>query len=395
MSGKGEIQHCDICWGKSTRKGLTFRQCTVCKVGIHDECYGVETDPGEHFRCLACEAVGTTVKARHGAQKQVVEIKERPTKCVLCTVDHGMEWVHAMHPIYDRHTDVQGPCGRPLLLPDGRTTAWAHTLCCQTISSSLGTVYGCGQDGCYHDQQDDDQKVYQDEVSVNSQANTETAWDGVRHFVHMLGAEQEGIWAKAAKEQRELKCYLCGDTGSPFALPVQCCANDSKEFNAFRHLHRNLGDSTCFEAAHVGCLAWGHDETPTFRRVYFFPGGRQDVPNSVACAYCDTHGMDLVNASVGGSTTIRYPNGWVKSKSKCPPAQSSLPPPEIDTSLARKVERRGRQRFTEAKRPEAISDARGRLGLRDPYRDRLVSRKRPRVEEPDLGSDYSDEAEFE
>jgi hypothetical protein len=202
---------------------MLLQKCKTCKVEVHNECYGISGDEvskrNPHFECWACKAVGTTVKVRERdpKTKERIEYKvtERPTECILCSVDDGKDWMHAMHPIYDDY----GLPGRQLVAPatneKPKRLAWGHTLCCFTICthpSTSGCVFGCTQDGAYSG--DDEDVSNYDDSSINSDLDEDLddpSDESIHHFVYVLPKNNvQSAWTKCIKAQQELKCSLCG-----------------------------------------------------------------------------------------------------------------------------------------------------------------------------------------
>jgi hypothetical protein len=200
---------------------MTFQICRDCGVGVHNECYGIcgtaevmRAQP--QWRCLACRAVGTCVTMRDDdpdgftdaaasikrAILLTVAITDRPTECCLCSVDNGKEWMHAMHPMYDR----AGRTARPLQLSPTRNypkkrPAWAHTLCCYSLFThpeTSGCVYACFSDGSfqgnggnqYADGDDDDDgenNEEKDDFPIHSSLLSKDPEDeSVHHFSYSL-----------------------------------------------------------------------------------------------------------------------------------------------------------------------------------------------------------------
>lgn len=222
---------CDVCWGSNGKRGMTLQTCRTCGVSVHNECYGIEgnevSKKNPNFQCWACLAVGMTIKARERdpiSQEHIeYPITSRPTECILCGVDDGSEWMHAMHPIYDYH----GVKGRQIVLPatDRKPTrlAWAHTLCCFTINvapKTAGCVYGCTQSGDYGGD-DDDNDINDDDNDSDNSINTYLDMDledpsdvSIHHFVYVLPDRKTGQgdqWTKSIEKQQALKCQLCGN----------------------------------------------------------------------------------------------------------------------------------------------------------------------------------------
>jgi len=418
QQAKPERQFCDICWARPRKHGLSFsfQRCKTCGVGVHKECYGNahSTTPSADFECLACQAVGKTVRVRKRDkttnQRLSFKISERPTECCLCSVDDGDAWYHAMHPIFDDY----GPKGRQLLLPPSRDKpyprlAWAHTLCCLAISShshTAGCVFGCTSNGEYDGEEDSG--ANSDTSSVNSDLH-ESEDESITHFVYCLkrsAHEPDNPWTKKIWEQQhELKCQICGEDDSvpsSFRIPLQCSANDESEHSEFKGKHKGLTCDTCYVPMHVGCAIWGRNDVgqlPTCRRIYFFPGQALDADaestqnlserekhfatHPVTNIFCEAHAEDLVSGGIKAATQLRYPKRLLAQKAAPTPSNGTASATVGDLSLAHEVEKRGQARFLKAPRPyHGGGDVRSRLGVRDP-----ADRKRPSVvaDDPSLG----------
>ena len=419
QQAKPERQFCDICWARPRKHGLSFsfQRCKTCGVGVHKECYGNanSTTPSADFECLACQAVGKTVRVRKrdktNHQRLSFKISERPTECCLCSVDDGKAWYHAMHPIFDDY----GPTGRQLLLPPTRDKpyprlAWAHTLCCLAVSShshTAGCVFGCTSNGEYDGEEDNG--ANSDTSSVNSDLH-ESEDESITHFVYCLkryAHEPDNPWTKKIWEQQhELKCQICGEDDSvpsSFRIPVQCSANDESEHSEFEGMHKGLTCDTCYVPMHVGCAIWGRNDVgqlPTCRRIYFFPGQSLDADDAesaknlserekhfathpVTNIFCEAHAEDLVSGGIKAATQLRYPKRLLAQKTAPSPSNGTASATNGGLSLAREVEKRGQARFLKASRPyHGGGDVRSRLGVRDP-----TDRKRPSIvaDDPTLG----------
>ena len=232
---------CDICWGKdgNTVQGLKpLRTCVDCGVSVHEECYGYiplqeeTTEATSHrqqqsvFKCWACQAVGKTFHVRdrdpQTNKRIAIQVQKRPTECCLCGTDNGNEFLHAMHPVYDDH----GPTGRQLLLPPSKLypqkrLAWAHTLCCNTISTLTGAVYGCTRDGGYDGSAD----VVDDDDSVNSALDSEDNNESIHHFAYVLKRNNKrdfrnSQWLQFIQESQQKKCYICGQDDRPTSVSL-------------------------------------------------------------------------------------------------------------------------------------------------------------------------------
>ena len=400
---------CDICWQRPSRYGMTFRTCTDCGVGVHDECYGIvrDDDGKSAFTCWACQAVGTKIKIRGGKS---IAVTKRPTACCLCSVDDGMDWPHAMHPVYDkdrldgRHSIVAGTKD---------TLAWAHSLCGFFLNSSgttQGCIYGCIANGDYVGM-DDGQHDDDDDISVNSvlakgDPNDET----IHHIVFCQGNDPSiKAWTKAlANTQRDLRCYLCGkkDRGT-MRVCTQCSANDEVEHAPFRSTHiasLPMGESCC-QAVHVGCAMWERKKGSVYpyRRVFFFPGVTEDkdtksVAKKITCnAFCNTHTQDL--KQIPSALKIRHPPhitvqrplqrvgardlGEAKSAYK---SRSTLDPRAADprSRLVDTMKRRNARSVPESRGPVAVTAAGATkvhpVATSKPTAKRSVSESRPSLE---------------
>lgn len=416
-SGTSTNAFCDVCWGRPHKQGMTFQQCRICRVGVHNECYGI---PGEvpakpNFTCRACQAVGTTVtvRQRHPTNARdsshspppsqqppprlSFQVTERPTECCLCSVDDGNDWYHAMHPVYDHY----GPTGRQLVLPPDAEhlharLAWGHTLCCFALNShsrTAGCVYGCTADGGYEGDDSGAAEDNSDTSSINpdlvpdAKEEKEEVDDSIHHFVYCLKTKKsdaDSVWTKTIQEQQKLKCQICGADDRPansYRIPVQCSANDPSEFADFATLHPNLGNDTCYVSMHVGCSIWGRNDAgqlPTCRQVYYFPGRDDSLVNqqqqsifttTVTNIFCPVHAQDLVRGKIPGADRLRYPAHMVPPKGRPvaagPPPAAPVHPTRTTVSLARAVQRRGQSRFlTQGRGNWHIADAPSRLGLR-------------------------------
>ena len=190
---------CDLCEKPDAFRGHTLQKCKECGVLVHELCYAmIPTDVHDpDFVCHACKAIGTEIEVnvpsviggcgeQTGKNRELMTQEERPTECVLCSVDSG---VHAMHPIYD----TWGSEGRQLVLPESehhdtikeRRLAWAHTLCAQFINvnpKTKGCVYGCDKNGKFYGDETDEEI---DDISNNEGSNDENQDD----------------------------CHICGDGG--------------------------------------------------------------------------------------------------------------------------------------------------------------------------------------
>jgi hypothetical protein len=188
----------DVCWGGEGMRGMVLQKCKTCKVEVHNECYGIVGNEvykrNPNFECWACKAVGTTLEVRERDPKTTERIEykvtDRPTECILCSVDDGRDWMHAMHPIYD---DC-GRSGRQLVVPEEnnkpKRLAWGHTYCCFGINShesTAGCVFGCTQDGAYSGE--DDEVARDDDSSINSDLDVDLddpSDESIHHFVYVL-----------------------------------------------------------------------------------------------------------------------------------------------------------------------------------------------------------------
>jgi PHD-finger len=258
---------CDLCWGLDGKLGRILQTCQSCGVSVHKECYGIEhknkknkkkkndTTNCYNFTCWACLAVGTFVKVRErdpiSQQRIQYNISSRPTECMLCSVDDGNQWYHAMHPIYDDY----GKNGRQMVLPavgdKPKRLAWAHTLCCYTINSidspTTGCVYGCNQAGEYDGDDDgididegndenDGQGDDDDNSSVNSTLRSTKNDRSVHHFVYALPDRKTGqhtAYSTRIKEYQGLTCTICRRSDKPstsFRIPRKLYTK-SKEGN--------------------------------------------------------------------------------------------------------------------------------------------------------------------
>jgi len=97
---------CDICNKKDGFQGFNLQACRVCGVAVHERCYGIEsssTTKNSNFVCKACNSVGSQVEVnkpsvlgRTSRTKETIRIDERPTVCVLCSVQDGTRAASAL-----------------------------------------------------------------------------------------------------------------------------------------------------------------------------------------------------------------------------------------------------------------------------------------------------------
>mmetsp|Transcript_19689 Transcript_19689/g.55626 ORF Transcript_19689/g.55626 Transcript_19689/m.55626 type:complete len:519 (+) Transcript_19689:161-1717(+) len=299
------MSRCDICGYRDGKQGSKLHHCKVCRVPVHDRCYGMPySDDNSDFVCWACQSVGKSFEAvdEEGAIRTLKQ-KKRPTKCDLCDVAHG---IHAMHPLYDNH----GKSGRQIMMKDPKPRlSWAHSLCAFYLSCKSGVVYGCNQSGEYEGADDDD--ATDDDRPINPtlmDGYDEDNEDGrTHHFVHCKRRPNlpDDAWTKSIHEsQNYLKCFLCGkvDSGKGvLRIAVQCCANDDDEYEDCRdsHIHLLPGES-CTVAMHIGCAKYG--EAQQFKRVFFFPGSDHEaaiVNDPVTEVFCTAHAKDVAHLKKG------------------------------------------------------------------------------------------------
>ena len=330
---------CDVCWQPPNFRNMTFQTCSECGVGVHNECYGICGTPEvmrahPDWHCLACRAVGSRVTLRDEAvlgdspnssteNLLTVTITERPTECCLCSVDDGKEWMHAMHPIYDR----AGRTARPLMLPPTRDRplkrpAWAHTLCCYGIFThpeTKGCVFACFTDGSFLGEEDDNvEEQTENEFPTGSSLQRKDPDDhSVHHFTYSLpgGDKRTQLWSDRIREhQRFLRCCICRRTdkfASSYRIPMLCSANQPYELRRFRQRQDSASTAPpthtkrpktkpCSTAMHIGCAIWGRNanlELSSCRRV-FYTSGQTDASGEVVHptliqVYCPTHALEL------------------------------------------------------------------------------------------------------
>ena len=330
---------CDVCWRKDGYMGRKLLYCVDCKIAVHNVCYGYvakESDSSNsedealneqniEFKCWACAAVGSVVKVREKDsttnQHKEFTVDRRPTECALCSVDDGDKWFHAMHPLFDDHSDR----GRQMVLKPSAGSklglahkvgshhgqklperlAWAHTLCALAMSDGA-FVYGASKTGDWGDDDDSDRKI-EDDGSVNSalQMSEDDPFDEEQTTHHFVWSNEKwyGInyptVKQRKKQQHELKCYVCGsdDRWNTLRIPVQCKANDKDEYIELQDAHRYMRNEDCYEAMHVGCVQYGpidkYGNYPTIRRCYFHPGSEH--ADAVVDCFCDKHAQDVVD----------------------------------------------------------------------------------------------------
>lgn len=269
---------CDMCLMKE-KNGMILQQCKDCGIFFHCQCYGIvashsEKDP--NIQCLACKAIGKTfhVRKRDPKSKQriAVTVQERPSECALCGTDNGKEFLHCMHPLFDDH----GMSGRQILLPasEGKPErlAWAHTLCCATISTLSGCVYGCMRDGNFHgedeDEEDDDDNETVNSVLLEAEEDDDSSSEAdITHYVYLHKKNNERDnkyheWLKFMDDAKKMKCRICNKDDAKqgvYRLTVQCCANEKHELLDFKGAHKDLHGSVCYVPLHVGCALWHKD----------------------------------------------------------------------------------------------------------------------------------------
>ena len=319
--------YCDLCWFGDAHGGMLLCRCRDCGINFHRECYGIAAQPKRdpNLQCFACQAIGKTVRTRardpDTGERIALTVTERPTECCLCGVDNGHEFLHAMHPVFDDH----GPCGRQIILKPtaGKPLrlAWAHTLCCLTISKQSGCVYGCLQDGSFaaeeggafnYDEEEEDDNESTNSMLVTPKERAVSA--DVTHFayLHQKNEIRDAKYFECFKhmeEAKQLKCFLCGKNDKSdviYRIPLKCCANDQKEFAEFRGSHPDLLSEPCYQACHVGCAAWyrqADGSWPLHRHVFFFPSDK--TQKRVANIFCTTHALD-VERQVHAKRGLRY-----------------------------------------------------------------------------------------
>ena len=172
--------------------------------------------------------------------KKFVEVRSRPTRCVLCSVKTG---IHAMSLLYSDH----GKNGRPLVIKNRKDNteevAWVHTLCASFINAFAQTkslIYGCYADGSYEEgshvsNESDGEEDDHDRIDLDYRENGEDLLTVYPHHYVIVQKEdgEENNWTLRLNEMRnsKLKCYGCGHTDErSLRIPIQVNPNDTFKF---------------------------------------------------------------------------------------------------------------------------------------------------------------------
>jgi hypothetical protein len=230
------------------------------------------------------------VETHWSTNYQMLEQKDRPLICELCSVSDKLT---AMHPLYDYH----GTSCRQLCMKNDDGTyrlAWGHTICCLYLSRN-GFLYGFKINGRYHEDDDGDEDE-QDPREINpttvltpdfealAQKSGANAMTYFRYYAPYLDQQvptNQDMYREAMDDhKRGLMCVFCRKNDSDprgFRIPLQCVAGVETEFdwiNSGRiqkkgELHPGLKES-CTAALHVGCGRWGQPNPGNLQHVHWW-----------------------------------------------------------------------------------------------------------------------------
>jgi hypothetical protein len=240
----------------------------------------------EIFFVFSPRSVGRTFQAvdKHlGTKFYNVTQRERPRKCELCHISDG---IHAMHPLYDfhgrggrhicRYTGVKDDEGNKIM-----RLAWGHSLCCLVLGIN-GLLYGCGNDGSYHGDDDvvvDNRPPNPTPILAPEFEKAYGDYNAAVFFRYYLPLPKKAdldVYRKERQELQRVRCQVCGlkddKNENIMRIPLQCFAGNADEREEFKGKHPSLrsDDVECCAGLHIGCARWGPNPNRA-RRVYYYP----------------------------------------------------------------------------------------------------------------------------
>ena len=305
-----------------------------------------------------------------GTHREMVKQESRPFECVLCSVKTGYHAMHPLFDMPGPEgRQLLLPASGAGFKKVQKRLAWVHSLCAQFINVNSNTkscVYGLYDGGQYEQEEDDQikdtggddhQQKYDIGTKVSKEFNEGTFFgevvqyhkeEGLYTVIYEDGDEEdleedelEDILASRKKpctnddrlvtteafcintggkfgekfdkiinDSRQLKCRICNSNDRhSLRIPVQCKAFDVNEFQEFKKCHKkekNVPNSLCTLAMHVGCARWGTSDYAkvkgkALRMCYYYPGQKADFKGDdvlykdpVCDAFCRVHAREVM-----------------------------------------------------------------------------------------------------